>query len=32
MPKFKEWVENVVGIDVNSTVEAQKDIPADPPV
>lgn len=32
MPKFKEWVENTVGIDINLTSEAQKDIPADPPV
>jgi alkyldihydroxyacetonephosphate synthase len=32
MPKFKEWVENVVGIDITQTSEAQKDVPADPPV
>ena len=29
MPKFKEWAETVIGIDVNNPIEAQKDIPID---
>jgi alkyldihydroxyacetonephosphate synthase len=32
MPKFKDWAENVVGIDINNVTEAQRDIPVDPPV
>jgi hypothetical protein len=30
MPKFKDWAENVVGIDINNVTEAQRDIPVDP--
>jgi hypothetical protein len=32
MPKFKEWAENVIGIDMTKTIEKQKDIPIDPPI
>lgn len=32
MLKFKEWAENVVGIDMNKTIEPQRDIPIDPPI
>lgn len=32
MPKFKEWAETVIGIDVSNPFEPQKDIPIDPPV
>lgn len=32
MPKFKEWVETVIGIDTSSPTEPQRDIPVDPPV
>jgi alkyldihydroxyacetonephosphate synthase len=32
MPKFKEWAETVVGIDINNPIEAQKEIPIDPPI
>lgn len=32
MPKFKDWVEAVIGIDTSSPVEAQREIPIDPPV
>lgn len=30
MPKFKEWVETVIGVDTSQVLEPQKDIPADP--
>lgn len=30
MPKFKDWVESVIGIDTSNVVEAQRDIPVDP--
>lgn len=32
MPKFKEWVENVVGIDINSSSEPQRELAVDPVV
>lgn len=32
MPKFKEWAESVIGIDVNNAIEAQREMPIDPPV
>jgi len=32
MPKFREWAETVVGIDINNVVEAQREIPVDPPI
>ena len=32
MPKFKEWAETVIGIDVSNPIEAQKDIPIDAPI
>lgn len=31
MPKFKEWAENTVGIDLNKTTPHQEVIPIDPP-
>lgn len=32
MPKFKEWAETVIGIDVSNPIDPQKDIPIDPQV
>lgn len=35
MPKFREWVETVLGIDVNdqnNVAESQREVPIDPPV
>ena len=35
MPKFREWAENIIGIDindVNNMVESQREVPIDPPV
>lgn len=32
MLKFKEWVENKVGIDTTLNIEAQHQIPIDPPI
>jgi hypothetical protein len=32
MPKFKDWVEAVIGIDTSSSVEPQKDVAVDPVV
>lgn len=35
MPKFREWAESVLGIDVNdanSVAESQREMSIDPPV
>lgn len=32
MPKFKEWAETVIGIDINNSIDPQKDIPIDPQI
>lgn len=32
MPKFKEWAENVVGLDTSNESQPQREIPTDPPV
>ena len=31
MPKFREWAENVVGLNISNVVEPQREMPIDPP-
>ncbi|KAL4465819.1 hypothetical protein ABPG74_004056 [Tetrahymena malaccensis] len=32
MPKFKEWAENIIGIDLNKQTPAQNEVPIDPAI
>jgi hypothetical protein len=32
MPKFREWAENVVGLNISNVVEPQREMPIDAPI